>query len=283
MPSKIEWCDETWNPIIGCSKVSAGCKNCYAERMAWRQWCMRPGCEYGDVLEATGRTMFRIWAGNPSAGLDESDEKIKHRWNGKTAFVPSALDKPLHWRKPRRIFVCSMGDLFHETVPYDWQEQVFRVMWKTPRHTYMLLTKRIDDACLRIRRLQSRFVRRALPNVWLGVTAENQATADARIPVLMQIPAAKRFVSVEPMLGPVHMPHYWMDPDGFSEHDGEVGLDWVICGAETGPGKRPMENRWALDLARQCSEGGVPFLFKKDSTGRRELDGRVWDEVPPMQ
>jgi protein gp37 len=243
MTTKIEWAQEVWNPIIGCSKVSDGCQNCYAERMACRLAYMgKPG--YQDVTTCE-------FGGYP----DQFD-----KWNGKTAFVESQLEKPLHWKKPRRIFVCSMGDLFHESVNIRGDEirSIFRVMASTD-HTYMLLTKRPDRMAACIDHLYNDFAEE-MPNVWLGVTAENQKTADGRVPILMQIPAAVRFVSVEPMLGPIKLP--WLrygilDPNYFNV------IDWVICGGESGPGARPMHPAWARDLRDQCKEAGTPFFFKQ--------------------
>lgn len=254
--TKIEWTEETWNPIIGCSKVSPGCDHCYAERMANRLVGM--GQEsYNNVMEA------RIGQAP--------------RWNGKTHLVESALDKPLHWKKPRTIFVCSMGDLFHESVMWSWIDQVMEVIEKCPQHTFMVLTKRPE--------IMQAFFEQAnypdiLSNLWLGVTAENQEMADKRIPVLLQVPAAKRFVSVEPMLGPVNlsyletkggdhidalngMEYFTVDHTTRQDHRIINKLDWVICGGESGPGARPMHADWARSLRDQCQEAEVPFFFKQ--------------------
>lgn len=151
---------------------------------------------------------------------------------------------------------------------------------KTPRHTYLLLTKRSERMAEAIREIEYNLgtvFDFLFPNAWLGVTAENQKQADARIPVLLQIPAAVRFVSVEPMLGPVNVQDYLR---GFGRFYGSTALDWIICGAETGPGARPMKLDWARSLRDQCQEAGVPFFFKKDSNGSRLLDGRLWEEYP---
>jgi protein gp37 len=289
--SKIEWTDETWNPIIGCSKASAGCKNCYAERMARRQSYMRFGCEYTDVVDGNG-------------------------WNDKTAFVESAILKPLRWRKPRKVFVVSMGDLFHETVHFEWIDKVFAVMALCPQHTFQVLTKRPDrmleyltehfpqwDDALRgtlenyldsnhfdfeafsnlhvVRDCCDEWHTTAkqwpLPNVWLGTSVEDQAWANKRIPYLVECPAAVRFVSIEPMLGHVDIEPFIPQYDFRQSHayyrkvyggdDSPIlikpGIDWVICGGESGPGARPMHPDWVRSLRDQCKENDVPFLFKQ--------------------
>lgn len=217
MSTKIEWCDETWNPITGCTPISEGCKHCYAGRMAKR---------------LKGRY-----------GYPEDDP-----------FKPGTAhhDKfrePLHWKKPRRIFVCSMGDLFHEAVPYHLIDGVFQIIRACERHTFMVLTKRPDRMLEWADSTNARWddLLGNLKNLWVGVTAENQKQADYRIPILLKIPAAIRFVSVEPILEPVAIPN---------------GLDWVICGKETGPGARAMEIGWATSLYNQCVEAGIPFFFK---------------------
>lgn len=454
----IEWCESTWNPIVGCSKVSEGCANCYAERMVRR------------FPHMTGEDLH---CGYPTG------------WDNRAHFMPHKLKKPLHWRKPRRIFVCSMGDLFHESVTNEQIVSVFITMGRAYWHTYFILTKspsRMLNVITKFRddglTLREGCSNGFLPNVWLGVSVENQKTSDERIPLLLQIPAAKRFVSVEPMLGKIDMGPWigynplhesnrkrdrglcssetWMDRgeirrlsmensttskeqvgwEGDSQEcdskenrpvswsristcahygrrdpvmlpssstgvatlqrtdsrwssnqsqernqarqqalqsrdrntigeykaclqTGSVGRAWgeesrceterfsdrgdsfevftrrgdasdnrcrlrgmpsddigyregeeardaertdcrlhfetttktetekskrsihmIIVGAETGPGKRPMDLDWARDLRDQCVEAGVPFFFKKDSNGSRELDGRRWEEFP---
>lgn len=258
--SKIEWTDVTWNPITGCSKISEGCANCYAERMAHR---------------LAGR-----------CGYPEAPNQFK------PTFHKDILSKPLSWRKPRMVFVCSMGDLFHESVPVDWIYEVFRVMEMCQQHTFMLLTKRPEQMRRMIMGVVTGYAVEHRKNIWLGVTAENQRRADERIPILLQIPAAVRFVSVEPMLDPVLLTDMegpdiykrrwledWIVPGGDGSMD-TLGLDWVICGAETGPGKRGMRRDWARALRDQCVSADVPFFFKKDSTGSRLLDGRMWEQMP---
>ena len=230
--SKIEWTDATWNPITGCNKVSPGCKLCYAERLAKR-------------LKATGMAKYR---------------------NGfEVALHPDALDIPLRWRKPRTIFVNSMSDLFHEQVPDEFVRDVFGVMEQAYWHRYQVLTKRPE----RVANLTD-----LLPwpqQVWLGVSVESEAYAH-RIDLLRQSGAAVKFLSLEPLLGP--LPDLNLD-----------GIDWVIVGGESGPGARPMAEDWALEIRDQCQDAGLPFYFKqwggvfKKRYGR-ELDGRTWDDMP---
>ena len=267
--SSIEWTDATWNPVTGCTKVSPGCDICYAETLAER---------------------FRGTAGH----------YFEHGFD--LQLRPGKLDQPLHWRRPRRVFVNSMSDLFHDAVPDEYIGSVFEVMAKASRHTFQVLTKRPG----RMRSLLKRWAtqgesedwagpgaavfRRAdkvwvgpilwpLPNVWLGVSAEDQRWADIRIPVLLDTPAAVRFVSAEPLLGPIDL-RSWVDGAG------RRGLDWVICGGESGRGARPMDLDWARLIRDQCQAAETAFLYKQQGSGdggaksRRELDGRTWDEFP---
>ncbi len=257
MSTKIEWCEETWNPIIGCSHVSPGCDNCYAERMAGRLANMQSLTNYGQVVKWKESEKY-------------SDYPIG-TWNGRTHLVESALEKPFHWKKPRTIFVCSMGDLFHESVPFEWIQEVWDVMASNPQHTFLVLTKRPERILPFFRYMGSRCKDAGfdsvpsqsddmlnylypIDNVWLGVTAENQQQADKRIPILLQIPAAKRFVSVEPMLGPVDLDTITIPIER---------LDWVIVGGETGTGARPMHPDWVRSIRDQCVSAGVPFFFKQ--------------------
>lgn len=289
--TKIEWVKnndgaqgKTWNPITGCTKISAGCQNCYAERMSKR---------------LAGR-----------CGYDKDDP-----FN--VTLHPDRLGEPLKWRKPQMVFVCSMGDLFHDDVPFDWIDQVFETMALCQTHIFMLLTKREKrvkewfDTIKNRRPVPGQGVCTGgppfclgthcpshdqntgycgspwpLPNVWLGVTAENQETANERIPTLLQMPAAKRFVSVEPMLGAVDLTEIPLGPNGYGlnfelnapngwitgyrengspkvhRNDQYGKLDWVICGGETGPGARPMHPDWVRNLRDQCVGADVPFFFK---------------------
>ena len=253
MPTKIEYVTETWNPVTGCTPVSEGCTNCYAERAA----------------------------ANRLAGRYGYPPKPYHF---KVTLHPDRLEQPLKWRKPRRIFVCSMGDLFHEDVKRDFIYDVYVAMKNAPQHIFLILTKRPAQMKHWVDTVRPRSW--PLSNVWLGVTAENQARADERIPVLLSIPAAVRFVSIEPMLGPVDL-GYTFAP-AYIEAGGKPALDWVILGAETGPSRRAMLPRWARDVKEQCVAAGVPFflkqMYRNDGTLWRlpELDGRVWNEYPEV-
>lgn len=232
MATEIEWCDETWNPVTGCTKVSPGCDHCYAER-------------------------------------------VTERFRGKGAFErvtlhPKRLEKPLTWQKPRKVFVNSMSDLFHEQVPDTFIGTVWQVMAETPRHTYQILTKRHARMRAFLRQWPNY---EPLPNVWLGVSVEDQRWAGVRIPALVDTRAAVRFLSCEPLLGPIDLTP-WLP-----------NIGWVIVGGESGPDARPMDPVWVRDLLDQCQEAGVPFLFKqwggiRPKSGGRELDGRTWDEYP---
>lgn len=230
--SSIEWTEATWNPVTGCTQVSPGCKFCYAERMAKRLKAM------GQPRYADG---FRL------------------------TLQPDLLDAPLHWRTPRTIFVNSMSDLFHKDIPLNYIEQVFGTMKSAYWHTFQILTKRAD----RLEELASSL---DWPeNVWMGVSVEN-SDYTWRVRHLQQVPAQVRFLSVEPLLGPI--------PDLPLQ-----GIHWVIVGGESGPGARPMNSAWVTNLRDQCVSADVPFFFKqwggvnKGKTGR-ELDGRLWDEMP---
>lgn len=230
--SQIEWTESTWNPVTGCTKVSPGCAHCYAERMAKR-------------LKAMGQPNYV---------------------NGfAVALHEHALELPLRWRKPQTIFVNSMSDLFHEKVPTDFILKVFDVMCRADWHCFQILTKR----SARLRELAPRLDWPA--HVWMGVSVETQDYV-CRIDDLRQVPAAVRFLSLEPLLGP--LTHLDLD-----------GIDWVIVGGESGPGARPMMECWVRDVRDQCRDARVPFFFKqwggvnKKKQGRL-LDGRTWDEMP---
>jgi protein gp37 len=229
--TKIEWCDKSWNPITGCSHAgSPGCDHCYAKRMAHRLQG-----RYGYPLE---------WKDDPF----------------KVTFHPDRLDEPLHWKKSSRIFVVSMGDIFHDDVDAFWISAIWSIIERCYWHTFLILTKRPE----RWQRLTP-----SLPlykNILFGVSVENQRTADERIPILLQIPAAKKFVSVEPMLQSINLMPFLLPKLKFNFQKVEsVKLDWVICGSETGPKARPMNPDWARDLASQCQVAGVPFFFKQMS------------------
>src|SRR3972149_4562828 len=218
--TSIEWADEVWNPVTGCTKVSQGCKNCYAERIANRFWGER---KFTDLQ-----------------------------------MHPERLEDPLHWKKPRRVFVNSMSDLFHVDVDHEFISDVFRIMERAISHTFMVLTKRPKEM---LHWFNTYNAENPLPNVWLGVSAEDQNTTDERIPDLLRTPAAVRFVSCEPLLGPVNLSP-WIDWR-LSHIDSPQKLDWIICGGESGPNARPMNPDWARSLRDQCVAAEVPFFFKQ--------------------
>jgi protein gp37 len=279
--SEIEWTDATWNPITGCTMVSAGCTNCYAMGLAGTRLKNHPS-RVGLTRETGGR----------------------HVWTGEVRLNEGWLDQPLRWKRSRMIFVCAHGDLFHESVPDEWIDRIFAVMALAPQHTFQVLTKRpermrgylaasrssvicreaFDLVCEdHIANPKSRLGDQCimtgdiphlrdwpLPNVWIGTSIEDQATAAARIPHLLATPAAVRFVSAEPLLGPVqveewlHDSHCWEFPGiCICSDPREVSIDWVICGGESGPGARPMHPDWARSLRDQCQAAGVAFFFKQ--------------------
>jgi protein gp37 len=314
--TRIPWADETWNPMTGCTPVSEACQNCYAERMARRIYRMAGIGQHPEMAEEAARCDL---AGKAAV----APAKFPCPSGFYPTFYPHRLDEPLHWRKPRRIFVCSMSDLFHEAFSDSDIAAVFSIMDHCPQHTFMVLTKRPErmkrwfDSMAEhstlgfcygaATRYTSELYGRdnhaetwPLPNLWLGVTVENQQRADERIPVLLDTPAAVRFVSVEPMLGAVNL-NPWLsglEANCGRTDDGSLGpcvlkaghfgpcygpgdvasdwtpahevpsLDWVILGGETGPGARPMQPEWALDVYRQCKAAGVPFFFKKWGSNR---------------
>lgn len=269
--SAIEWTDATWNPVTGCTEVTPGCDHCYAKTFAER------------------------WRGTPGHYFENGfDVQLR----------PDKLEQPLRWKKPRRIFVNSMSDLFHDAVDGDFIVDVFVVMAMAPQHTFQILTKRharmrsllsnegfYDEVLARLSIVnypEMSHTQWPLPNVWLGVSAENQQWADIRIPALLQTPAAVRWVSAEPLLGPVQMDNwlcmYPEDDDG-AQYPGD--LNWLVVGGESGRGARPMHGDWARSLRDQCVEHDVPFLFKQwggrtPKAGGRELDGRTWDQYPEV-
>lgn len=251
--TKIEWATDVWNPIRGCSRVSAGCQRCYAERMASR---------------------FN-GPGQPYEGLAENG-----RWTGVVRLVPEALGQPLRWRKPRRIFVNSMSDLFHESLDFDAILTVFGIMINAPQHVFQVLTKRPrrmreflrwrDDLWTREYGKPFSFP----PHVWLGVSVENQATADERIPELLQTPAAVRFISYEPALGPLNVARWlpWRPPAMEPDEDPRVVgyppppaplIHWLIAGGESGPGARPCELDWFRSVRDACRMWSVPLFVKQ--------------------
>lgn len=276
--SKIEWTEATWNPVTGCTKVSPGCDHCYAETFAER------------------------WRGVPGHYFEQGFD---------VALRPDKLDQPLHWKRPRRIFVNSMSDLFHDDVPNEYIASVLGVMARAPQHTFQLLTKRHGRMKSLLNNpdwawsaqvaalahgfnpdgveLNPQDIPWPLPNVWLGVSVEDQKWADIRIPALLETPAAVRFVSAEPLLGPVSLASTLTWPDGsvrVSAPDAGVsGIDWLIIGGESGPGARPMELDWAASLVRQCRDHEIaPFVKQLGSGLGRELGagskGGDWDAWP---
>jgi len=269
MSTKIEWTNKTWNPIIGCTKVSEGCNNCYAEQFAYRLANM----EWKDDRRQL----------NYCNVIDPDTKK----WNGKTHFVQEAIYKPLKWEKPRIIFVCSMGDLFHESVPVSWIMQIMDIIEDCPQHTFQILTKRPARMLeyFGSNEKTKKSGQKILPNLWLGVTTENQKQAETRIPILLNIPAAKRFISCEPLLSDI-------DLECFSETgcpwEAIEDLDWVIAGGETGSKARPMHPDWIESLRDQCIEAETPFFFKgwgkwgPGPLAGRLLDGKEYNEMPVL-
>jgi protein gp37 len=326
----IEWTDATWNPVRGCSRVSEGCRNCYAERVAAR--FSGAGLPYHGFADMTPR--------GP-------------RWTGRVELVPGKLAEPLGWRRPRRVFVNSMSDLFHEELGFEDIAAVWGIMAACPRHTFQILTKRpermrdwflwmrefalsqrdiVSAPSMRQAALKAAFTamgetgaaeRRLgrawegdgargpwpLPNVWIGVSVEDQATADARVPLLLELgQVAVRFVSAEPLLGPLDLSQWLMDKQ--ERHDRRTtayqrfalqaralppnladpaaytaSLDWVIAGGESGPGARPAQREWARLLRDQCEAAGAAFFFKQwgehapnwlHHRDGREVPGSVW-------
>lgn len=272
--SRIEWTNATWNPVVGCSKVSEGCRHCYAMKVAHRNAAM-------------GSERYKGLTEKRSSGVE---------WNGAIRTVPQILDQPLRWKRPRKIFVNSMSDLFHPDVPFEFIRDVFLVMGKAHQHTFQILTKRPErmlewfqwmpgygDAMRGGESMTTHeeILPWPLPNVWLGVSVENQQTADERIPLLLQVPAAVRWLSMEPLLGPMNIQQYLYNtitsftPTSVSLlTDGTVGLNgnvndmtprlnWVVVGGESGPKARPMHPDWARSLRDQCTAAGVPFFFKQ--------------------
>lgn len=258
----IEWTEATWNPITGCSVTSPGCTNCYAMQLA--------GTRLADHPSRAGLT--REVNGN-------------HVWTGEVRFNKQWLDQPLRWKRPRMIFVCAHGDLFHESVPDEWIDRVFAVMALCPQHTFQVLTKRsgrmreyltawsgdwsrTDAVWNEIHRLTEagegdpgdREIVLPLPNVWLGVSVEDQQRADERIPDLLATPAAVRWISAEPLLGPVNIIDAMWARDA---NDLTSTIDWVVAGGESGKGARPMHPDWARSLRDQCAAAEAPFFFKQ--------------------
>lgn len=300
--SKIEWTDATWNPITGCEIATPGCINCYAMRLAGTRLRNHPSRK----------------------GLTKT-VKGKPVWNGKVRFNEEWLDQPLRWRRPRRIFVCAHGDLFYEKVPDEWIDKVFAVMALCPQHTFQVLTKRarrmreylsskkpmcwLRPALNILRAFPEREAEiddgPVLPNVWLGISAERQKEADERIPDLLATPAAVRFVSAEPLIGPIDLtkinhhgafedqfhgdkrPHldalrgeifgdgeFEYGRGGLSINGTQPFIGWVIVGGESGPGHRPMEETWAAGILRQCNRSNTA-AFMKQMSGKSPIPAHL--------
>lgn len=234
----IQWTDETWNPTTGCSRVSEGCRNCYIERTP----------------------PFRM------AGRKLGDPVRLH---------PDRLDAPLHWKKPRRVFVNSLSDLFHEDVPYEFIRTIIDTTCAAPQHTFQVLTKRPQRMLCMVRSVFKELCIQPPCNLWLGVSVEDQQTADERIPILLQVPAAVRFLSVEPLLAPVDLSHLTCGGCGTRSRrnlpadaidccpEGENALDWVIVGGESGPKARPCDLAWIRSIVEQCKTAKVPCFVKQ--------------------
>jgi protein gp37 len=253
----IEWTEATWNPTTGCDRVSPGCDHCYALALAKR-------------LKAAGNPRYQRDGSPRTSGPGFG---VTLHWD--------KLEEPLRWRRRRLIFVNSMSDLFHKQVPESFVRRVFDTMAATPQHTYQILTKRPGLMSSIVRRIQPD----PLPNVWLGTSVEDQRWADIRIPKLLETPAAIRFLSCEPLLGPVDLSAHLNGGPGQPEETHAPGINWVIVGGESGPHHRSMDTEWARSLRNQCLEGGVPFFFKQwggrtPKAGGRVLDGRTWDQMP---
>lgn len=302
----IEWADATWNPLRGCSRVSDGCRHCYAETVAHR--FSGPGMPYEDLT--------RIVNGRPT-------------WTGEIRLVPELLGQPLRWTRPRQIFVNSMSDLFHENVPDHFIDRIFGVMWAChvcdggqSKHVFQILTKRAERMRDYLRQdRREHWARAAInlagkydpdgifddianaqgshPRIWLGVSVENQPTADERIPLLLDTPAAVRWISAEPLLSALDVSR-WLRPRQRPNADGYGGdcspgwttdfntLGWVVAGGESGPHARPTHPDWLRSLRDQCKAAGVPFLFKqwgewapRHDLQAADLAGKEWHTFDP--
>lgn len=223
MATKIEWTNEVWNPVTGCTKVSSGCKNCYAEKMHKRLASMR----------------IKKYA-------KPFNEVVVH---------PEVLEEPLHWRKPRMIFVNSMSDLFHPDVPFDFIYKIITIINDCPQHIFQALTKR-PDRMMEYFSIGNINYKYPVKNLWLGVSVEDQKTADERIPLLVETPAAVRWISAEPLLSEIDIEEYLFAKE----------LDWVVVGGESGPKARPMHPDWVRSIRNQCQAASVPFFFKQWGT-----------------
>ena len=254
--SGIAWTNATWNPLAGCTRVSRGCDNCYAAKMAATRLKHTPAYEGLATITPSGVAAF----------------------NGKIRLLPDRLDQPLRWRKPRRVFVNSMSDLFHEDVPWEFIDRVFTTMARAQQHVFQILTKRPE----RMHSYMIHWLRwqdgtespsgtvQPLPNVWLGVSVEDQAAADLRIPLLLDTPGALLWASAEPLLGPVDLTEYlgWDGCRSGKTCREHPRLDWIVVGGESGPRHRPLDLAWAQGIRAQCRAAGVAYFGKQTSGAR---------------
>lgn len=251
----IEWTDATWNPTTGCTKVSAGCDNCYAEALAHR------------LLKDTYTRNLPV-VDSPE---HRADPFAVRTW-------PERLEEPRRWMEPRRVFVNSMSDLFHKEIPEEFLLKCFKVMLDVDRHAYQILTKRPSRAARFVENHRDLFAHDGLPDhIWIGTSIENQDVA-YRVRHLLAVPAAVRFLSCEPLIGPLRLAG-----TGFAD-----GIHWVIVGGESGPGHRDMEEEWVTSLRDECQAAGVAFFFKQwggrtPKSNGRELEGREWNEMPDVE
>lgn len=288
MKTKIEYVTDSWNPVIGCSQISPGCDNCYAIKMASRINNMMPEkSRYKNIVR-------------------------DGKWTGEISLSYQTIMQPYHWKKPRRVFVCDMGDLFFEKIHYSMIYGIISTIARNPVHTFLILTKRPK----RMKEFFSRFspdiktylntlnIPWPIPNLWLGVTAENQQMAEYRIPLLLKTPAIKRFVSYEPALGPLDLTKLetldisgtiminalkgtsWYKDLDTNRYDIPVNKpDWIICGCESGPGHREMKTEWARSVKNQCEKYNIPFFLKQVYMGHKlikmpQLDGTIYNQIP---
>lgn len=302
MATKISWTDEVWNPVIGCTECSLGCKNCYAERWVYRQVCMGAARHEKNSDSDEG-----AWI----AYSDVMDEDT-HGWSGDIALRYDQLDKPLHWKNPRRIFVCSMGDLFHEAVPFEFVNKVMNTINKCDGrfknegkcdHTFQILTKRPKRMKEFFDGYYGNYYEEGITcdekdRIHLGVSISTQVEADEKIPILLQIPAAMRFVSLEPLLGEIELCDTSAgqvlgacDQCGHADSNPECeicmgipSLNWVIVGCESGSQRRPCKIEWMIDIVQQCKVAGVKVFVKQVPMPWCEKESRgQWDTMPSVK
>lgn len=294
--SMIEWTDATWNPVVGCARVSEGCRNCYAEHAALSVVRRLDALNGMGKLKGTGVRTLQAY--EDVLRVSRHDGGLMPRWNGTAVFMPDRIGEPLKWRQPKRVFVNSMSDLFHEDITDDQIAEIFTIMIRCPQHTFQVLTKR-PRRMVNWMRSAIGFQQHAamlsawpLPNVHVGVSVENQEAANERIPLLLQCPAAVRWVSVEPLLEPVDLTAIGDDEELFdirynaltgtlSSAPMDTGgrpLDWVVVGGESGEGARECDVEWIRSIVRQCQTAGTP-VFVKQLGGVRDKRGDI-DRFP---